>query len=113
MEISERRQRWKKFNILTPEKLALAHIVLDEIREGSDVMRALRTHPLENGEGYLTKAALVAAYNQMVEAGTIKPDQVLLERIRMKPMRTLSGGNDGHCFNQAISVPGQMYLLPH
>ena len=60
MEISERRQRWKKFNILTPEKLALAHIVLDEIREGSDVMRALRTHPLENGEGYLTKAALVA-----------------------------------------------------
>ena len=37
MEISERRQRWKKFNILTPEKLALAHIVLDEIREGSDV----------------------------------------------------------------------------
>ena len=73
MEISERRQRWKKFNILTPEKLALAHIVLDEIREGSDVMRALRTHPLESGEGYLTKAALVGAYNQMVEAGTIKP----------------------------------------
>ena len=78
MEISERRQRWKKFNILTPEKLALAHIVLDEIREGSDVMRALRTHPLENGEGYLTKAALVGAYNQMVAAGDIQADQALL-----------------------------------
>ncbi|MBK7456443.1 MAG: tRNA uridine(34) 5-carboxymethylaminomethyl modification radical SAM/GNAT enzyme Elp3 [Anaerolineales bacterium] len=112
MEISERRQRWKKFNILTPEKLALAHIVLDEIREGSDVMRALRTHPLENGEGYLTKAALVAAYNQMVEAGTIKPDQVLLERIRMKPMRTLSGVTTVTVLTKPYPCPGKCIFCP-
>ena len=34
MEISERRKRWTKNNTLTPEKLTLAHHVLDEIREG-------------------------------------------------------------------------------
>ncbi|HQV64282.1 MAG TPA: tRNA uridine(34) 5-carboxymethylaminomethyl modification radical SAM/GNAT enzyme Elp3, partial [Anaerolineales bacterium] len=112
MEISERRQRWKKFNILTPEKLALAHIVLDEIREGSDVMRALRTHPLENGEGYLTKAALVGAYNQMVAAGTIKPDQVLLERIRMKPMRTLSGVTTVTVLTKPYPCPGKCIFCP-
>ena len=112
MEISERRQRWKKFNILTPEKLALAHIVLDEIREGSDVMRALRTHPLESGEGYLTKAALVGAYNQMVEAGTIKPDQVLLERIRMKPMRTLSGVTTVTVLTKPYPCPGKCIFCP-
>ncbi len=112
MEISERRQRWKKFNILTPEKLTLAHLVLDEIREGADVMRALRTHPLEGGEGYLTKAALVAAYNQMVEAGTIEPDRMLLEKIRMKPMRTLSGVTTVTVLTKAYPCPGKCIFCP-
>ncbi len=112
MEISERRQRWKKFNILTPEKLALAHLVLDEIRAGMDVMKALRAHPLEGGEGYLTKAALVAAYNQMVEAGTINPDRLLLERIRMKPMRTLSGVTTVTVLTKAYPCPGKCIFCP-
>jgi len=112
MEISERRQRWKKFNILTPEKLALAHLVLDEIREGADVMRALRTHPLEAGEGYLTKAALVAAYNQMVEAGTVEPDRMLLEKIRMKPMRTLSGVTTVTVLTKPYPCPGKCIFCP-
>ncbi len=112
MEISERRQRWKKFNILTPEKLALAHIVLDEVREGSDVMRALRAHPLEDGEGYLTKAALVAAYNQMVEAGTLEADRILLDKIRMKPMRTLSGVTTVTVLTKAYPCPGKCIFCP-
>ena len=112
MEISERRQRWKKFNVLTPEKLTLAHHVLGEIRAGSDVMRALRTHPLQNGEGYLTKAALVAAYNQMVEAGTIEADRVLLERIRMKPMRTLSGVTTVTVLTKPYPCPGKCIFCP-
>jgi elongator complex protein 3 len=114
MEISERRQRWKNFNVLTPEKLTLAHQVLDEIREGSDVMRALRTHPLDakRGGGYLTKAALVAAYNQMVAAGTIEPDWVLLERIRMKPMRTLSGVTTVTVLTKPYPCPGKCIFCP-
>ena len=112
MEISERRQRWKKNNTLTPEKLTLAHHVLEEIREGTDVMRALRTHPLESGEGYLTKAALVAAYNQMVVAGAIEPDRVLLERIRMKPMRTLSGVTTVTVLTKPYPCPGKCIFCP-
>jgi elongator complex protein 3 len=112
MEISERRKRWKKFNILTPEKLALAHLVLDEIRKGTDVMRALRTHPLEDGEGYLTKAALVAAYNQMVETRALAPDRVLLERIRMKPMRTLSGVTTVTVLTKPYPCPGKCIFCP-
>ncbi len=114
MEISERRQRWKKFNVLTPEKLTLAHHVLDEIRAGGDVMRVLRTHPLDakRGGGYLTKAALVAAYNQMVDAGTIEPDRVLLERIRMKPMRTLSGVTTVTVLTKPYPCPGKCIFCP-
>ena len=112
MEISERRQRWKKFNALTPQKLTLAHRVLDEIRAGGDVMRALRSHPLESGEGYLTKAALVAAYNQMVESGAMQPDRVLLERIRMKPMRTLSGVTTVTVLTKPYPCPGKCIFCP-
>ena len=114
MEISERQKRWKKNNTLTPEKLTLAHHVLEEIREGSDVMRALRTHPLdaERGGGYLTKAALVAAYNQMVEVGVIEPDRVLLERIRMKPMRTLSGVTTVTVLTKPYPCPGKCIFCP-
>ena len=49
MEISEKRKHWRKINTLTPQKLALAHHILDEIRKGRDVMRALRSYPLEGG----------------------------------------------------------------
>ena len=110
MDFSEKRQHWKKINTLTPQKLELAHHVLDEIREGADVMKALRSHPLD--DGYLTKAALVAAYNQMVDAGTIQPDKVLLERIRMKPMRTLSGVTTVTVLTKPYPCPGKCIFCP-
>jgi elongator complex protein 3 len=111
MELSERQQRWRKQNTLTPQKLELARRILDEIREGSDVMRALRSYPLEGG-GYLTKAALVGAYHQMVENKTIAPDKSLLERIRMKPMRTLSGVTTVTVLTKAYPCPGKCIFCP-
>jgi elongator complex protein 3 len=111
MDLLEKRKRWKKINTLTPQKLALAQHVLDEIREGSDVMHALRSHPLDEG-GYLTKAALVVAYKQMVDAGEIEPDLALLERIRMKPMRTLSGVTTVTVLTKPYPCPGKCIFCP-
>jgi elongator complex protein 3 len=114
METSERQQRWRNSNILTPEKLVLAHQVLTEIRAGRDVMSALRTRPLEtkHGGGYLTKAALVAAYNQLVQTNMIEPDRSLLERIRMKPMRTLSGVTTVTVLTKPYPCPGKCIFCP-
>ena len=111
MELSEKRKHWKKINTLTPKKMALAHHVLDGIRDGDDVMHALRSHPLEEG-GYLTKAALVAAYNKMVDTGEIQPDNALLERIRMKPMRTLSGVTTVTVLTKPYPCPGKCIFCP-
>ena len=111
MNISEQQDRWRQANKLTPQKLTLAHLVLSEIRGGMDVMRALRTHPLREG-GYLTKAALVAAYQQMVDAGTLVPDQALLESIRMKPMRTLSGVTTVTVLTKPYPCPGKCIFCP-
>ena len=111
MEFLEQRQRWKKINALTPQKLELAHRVLNEIRTGADVMSVLRRNPLPDG-GYLNKAALVAAYNEMVSSGTIETDVALLERIRMKPMRTLSGVTTVTVLTKPYPCPGKCIFCP-
>ncbi len=111
MEITDRRKKWQKLNQLTPQKLELARLILDEIREGEDALRAIRSHPLQGG-GYLTKAALVAAYHQMVESNTIAAEQSLLERIRMKPMRTLSGVTTVTVLTKPYPCPGKCIFCP-
>lgn len=111
MEFTEKRQLWKKINALTPKKMELAHFLLNKIREGEDVMTLIRRHPLEGG-GYLNKAALVAAYEQMVTAGTIEHDTALLEKIRMKPMRTLSGVTTVTVLTKPYPCPGKCIFCP-
>jgi len=111
MEFTEKRQHWKKINALTPKKLELAHSLLEKIRAGEDVMVLIRRHPLEGG-GYLNKAALVAAYKQMVDSGQMEPDNALLERIRMKPMRTLSGVTTVTVLTKPYPCPGKCIFCP-
>ncbi len=106
----ERRKRWKQAKTLTPEKLALARRVLEDVRRGRAVLEALRSHPLRGG--YLSKSALVAAYRQMVAAGEMKPDPRLLERIRMKPVRTLSGVTTVTVLTKPYPCPGHCIFCP-
>lgn len=111
MEFTEKRQRWKKINALTPKKMELAHFLLEKIRAGEDVMTVIRRHPLEGG-GYLNKAALVAAYKELVDSGAMQADTALLERIRMKPMRTLSGVTTVTVLTKPYPCPGKCIFCP-
>ncbi|MCC6987211.1 MAG: tRNA uridine(34) 5-carboxymethylaminomethyl modification radical SAM/GNAT enzyme Elp3 [Anaerolineales bacterium] len=111
MEFTEKRQRWKKINALTPKKMELAHFLLEKIRAGEDVMTVIRRHPLEGG-GYLNKAALVAAYKELVDSGAMQADTTLLERIRMKPMRTLSGVTTVTVLTKPYPCPGKCIFCP-
>ena len=111
MEFTEKRQHWKRINALTPQKLELARRILNEIREGQDVMSVIRRNPLAEG-GYLNKAALVAAYNEMIATGAIQPDVALLDRIRMKPMRTLSGVTTVTVLTKPYPCPGKCIFCP-
>ena len=106
-----KKQTWQEAHTLTPEKLDLARIVLDEIRDGSPVMKALRRHPLPRG-GYLGKHALVAAYNQMVEQGELQSDPRFLEKIRLKPVRTLSGVTTVTVLTKPYPCPGKCIFCP-
>src|SRR5687767_5998305 len=108
---TERQERWRETHLLTPDKKDLARTVLDEIRRGRDVIKTLRSYPM-NGGGYLNKSMLVAIYNEMVAAGEIAEDPRLLERIRMKPMRTLSGVTTVTVLTKPYPGPGKCIFCP-
>jgi elongator complex protein 3 len=105
-----KKSSFQQLRSLTPEKLVLARRVLEEVRGGMPVMDALRRHPI-NG-GYVSKPALVAAYNQLVESGEWKADEAFLARIRLKPVRTLSGVTTVTVLTKHYSCPGKCIFCP-
>ena len=111
MEISERQQSWRERKQLTAEKLSLARQILAEVHAGEDVLKAMRAHPAADGH-LLGKSMLVAAYQQMVAADEIQPDRALLERIRMKPVRTLSGVTTVTVLTKPYPCPGKCIFCP-
>jgi elongator complex protein 3 len=108
---SAKQQAWVETHTIRPEWLTLARNVMDEIQNGKPVMEALRKHPLEDG-GYLGKYVLVAAYHQMVNAGELRADARLLERLRMKPVRTLSGVTTVTVLTKPYPCPGKCIFCP-
>lgn len=108
---NERIKKWKNTRSVTPEKVAVAKILLLEIQAGRDILQAARSRPMPDG-GIISKASLVAAYNQMVASGEMLEDQKLLERIRMKPVRTLSGVTTVTVLTKPYPCPGKCIFCP-
>jgi elongator complex protein 3 len=108
---TERQKQWRATHLLTPDKKDLARVVLEEIRRGRDVTKTLRSYPIQGG-GYLNKSMLVSIYNEMVAAGELEEDARLLERIRMKPMRTLSGVTTVTVLTKPYPCPGKCIFCP-
>lgn len=111
MNLTDRQTRWKQQKAITPEKLAQARVVLDEIINGADPLEALRDNPLPGG-GVLSKTALVAAYHEMTARAELNADASLLERIRMKPVRTLSGVTTVTVLTKPYPCPGKCIFCP-
>lgn len=105
------RQNWFKTRQYTPEMLQRACEVLEDVRRGVKVDRALRLHPSPEG-GYLAKHVLVAAYHQLTESGEWDPDPGVLSRIRMKPVRTLSGVTTVTVLTKPYPCPGKCIFCP-
>ena len=103
---------WRNARDITPVQYELARLVLLEILEGSEVQPALRRHALPEGKGYLAKHMLVSAYRQMVELGELEEDAALLARIRMKPVRTLSGVTTVTVLTKPYPCPGDCIFCP-
>ena len=106
------KKRWLKARQYTPETLDLAVQVLEKVERGMPVSKAVRHHPLPEGGGYLAKHTLVAAYRHLVGTGQRQEDPRLLERIRMKPVRTLSGVTTVTVLTKPYPCPGKCVFCP-
>jgi elongator complex protein 3 len=104
-------KNWQAAREVTPEKLALAKAALEEVRGGRRVNEVLRRHPLPGG-GTMGKHLLVAAYRALTESGEWPPDEELLGRIRMKPVRTLSGVTTVTVLTKPYPCPGRCIFCP-
>ncbi len=102
---------WLKSRQYSADMLAAARRVLEEVRAGVDPFQAVRRHPLPGG-GYVGKHVLVAAYRRLVESGEWTPDPALLARIRMKPVRTLSGVTTVTVLTGPCACPGECVFCP-
>ncbi len=111
IEILERQRLWRERKTLTEAKRQAARRALKAIWQGEDVLRALRAYPLPDGS-FLSKADLVAVYHEMVERGDLPQDGALLERLRLKPIRTLSGVTTVTVLTKPYPCPGKCIFCP-
>lgn len=104
-------QDWYEARQYTSEQLALAREILEEVRQGRTVSKAVRAHPLSGG-GYVGKHVLVHTYRALTAAGSWEPQPRLLRRIRMKPTRTLSGVTTVTVLTKPYPCPGECLFCP-
>lgn len=108
----QERKAWRKKRMYSDDELALARKVLEAVRDGQEVRNAQRMYPLPDGAGFLAKHALVAAYRRLVEQEIWEEDPVLLAKIRMKPIRTLSGVTTLTVLTKPHPCPGECVFCP-
>lgn len=106
----ERRRAWMDARQYSQEELDLARRILEDVRAGVGVKKAVRRYP--SSDGYIGKHVLVYAYRQLVESGEWPADPGLLRRIRMKPGRTLSGVTTVTVLTKAYPCPGKCIFCP-
>ncbi|HEY3345295.1 MAG TPA: tRNA uridine(34) 5-carboxymethylaminomethyl modification radical SAM/GNAT enzyme Elp3 [Anaerolineaceae bacterium] len=104
-------EEWQEARNYTPERLQNARKVLEEIRAGQEMYQAVRRYPLPGG-GYTAKHVLIAAYQALVDSGEWPADPDLLTRIRMKPVRTLSGVTTVTVLTKPYPCPGKCIFCP-
>jgi elongator complex protein 3 len=104
-------EKWTKRYQITPDRLELARSILEDIRQGKNVASAVSSHPIPTG-GYLPKSILVAEYKRQIESGEAEADPSLVERIRMKPVRSLSGVTTVTVLTKPYPCPGKCIFCP-
>ena len=110
-KISDVRE-WADAKKDTPETLAVAGKILDDIVRGEDVFKAIRSHPVPR-RGHISKSTLIKVYRARVADGTISEDAELLAKLRMKPTRTLSGVTTVTVLTKPFPCPGECIFCPN
>ena len=78
----------------------------------SRTLRSILARYPKDGKGFYAKSNLVAGFRLLIDEGEIDPDPLLLDRIRMKPVRTSSGVAPVTVLTAPAGCPGQCIFCP-
>ncbi len=107
----KRERVWTEARDYSSVQLALAREILEEVRAGRKLSKAVRAHP-DPDSGYIPKHLLVHTYRSLVSSGEWEEDTELLRSIRMKPVRTLSGVTTVTVLTKPYPCPGKCIFCP-
>jgi elongator complex protein 3 len=93
-----------------PARQSAARDILREIASGTELRTALHRHPA--GGAYLSKDFLLAIYREMTAAGELAETALILETLRMKPVRSLSGVATVSVLTKPHPCPGECIFCP-
>ena len=119
-EVHQISREWQRKRSFDPadHRAALTAIFRDILAVDDstwDVKRSLRSilarYP-KDGKGFYAKSDLVAGFRYLIEEGDLEPDSPLLDRIRMKPVRTASGVAPVTVLTAPAGCPGQCIFCP-
>ena len=119
-EVFQTSQEWQRKRNFEPaaHRTALAAIFRDvlAVQESEwDTNRTLRSilarYP-KDGKGFYAKSDLVAGFRLLTDEGQLEPDSLLLDRIRMKPVRTSSGVAPVTVLTAPAGCPGECIFCP-
>ena len=120
VEVVQTSQEWQRKRSFNPavHRAALLAIFQDvlAVQESEwDANRSLRSilarYP-KDGKGFYAKSDLVAGFRFLIEEGELEPHSALLDRIRMKPVRTSSGVAPVTVLTAPAGCPGQCIFCP-
>ena len=119
-EVVQTSQEWQRKRSFDPVAhrtvlLAIFRDVLAVQESEWDANRSLRSilarYP-KDGKGFYAKSDLVAGFRLLIDEGELEPDSFLLDRIRMKPVRTSSGVAPVTVLTAPAGCPGQCIFCP-
>jgi elongator complex protein 3 len=119
-DVLETSQAWKQKKIFNPASHAVElHAIFRDIVKVAEAdwnqwlsLRTILARYPKEGKGFFSKADLVAGYRHLVEEGDLEPDPTIMDRIRMKPMRTASGVAPVTVLTAPAGCPGKCIFCP-
>jgi elongator complex protein 3 len=115
-EVERDIERWREKHLSnTPEDARLLPII-EAIRalpeaNANAIHHILRQHPKPNGGAY-SKTQLVQAYRRLSDAKVLPFERETLQRLQMKPTRTISGVAPVTVLTKPYPCPGQCIFCP-
>ena len=80
--------------------------------DASRTLRSILARYPKDGKGFYAKSDLVAGFRLLIDDEELDPDPLLLDRIRMKPVRTSSGVAPVTVLTAPAGCPGQCIFCP-